>query len=463
MNSTMCKHIVNTELCHAQINLSSQKNLSRNGMKQHIEDTSLHSILTDFLHKIESLHESVPMLMAILYVHQKMTRAKKSKFLSKYGEVVEENEEFKKYKLSIEFNRAASRLDKKHQRAVTASNLLLDKILISYVSEYDAFLGRLIKKILELKPELLNSGEKNVSFAMLKQLGSVEAAFQHIIEKEVESVLRNSHADHFKWLEKLCNVTLTKNLESWGKFIELTERRNLFVHCDGVVSTQYLTNCQTHQCQVTSEISVGTRLNADKNYLNSSFECLYEIAVKLTQVIWRKLFPTECDQADDSLINVSYSLIHEEKYKVAQELLDFGVDTIKNHASDSNKRILIINRAQAYYHDKNKEKSNKIINSVDWSSCADQFQLCVAVLKEDYDKATLIMKRMGKDGSIQEADYLDWPVFREFRKDQKFSDTFHSVFGKPPSNTAEFIKTIDTNQALSEIRKELELELETKL
>lgn len=398
------------------------------------------------------------MLMAMIFISKRMTRAQKTKFLTEHGEIIEENDEIKKYKLSIENERMVQRLEKKHERANTVSALLPSKFLISYVSEYDAFLGALIRRMFELKPELLNAGEKNISFSILKDLGSIDAAFQHVIEKEVESVLRNSHAEHFKWLERTCCVTLTKGLNSWPMFIELTERRNLFVHCDGIVSAQYLVNCKSHNCKIPDDCKVGSKLSADKRYLDESFQCLYEIGVKLLQVLWRKQFPNELDDADTSLINVSFSLIHEGKYTLAQKLLDFGAETLKNHASDSNRRIIIINRAQSYYHDNQKNKSNDILNREDWSSCSDEYQLCVNVLKEDFETSEKVMRRIGLNGQIKEADYLDWPIFREFRKQELFKLAFEQIFGKPPVNIADLLKNIEPDEALNGFAEEFEAE-----
>lgn len=424
-----------------------------------MENSALHEVLVEYLHKLESLHETMPMLMAMMFVSRRMTHVKKSKFLAEHGEVIEESDKYKRYKLSIENERMVSRLEKKHERANTASKLLPNKFLISFVSEYDAFLGSLIKQLLTLKPELLNSGEKNISFSLLKELGSIDAAFQHVIDKEVESVLRDSHSEQFKWLEKTCNVPLTKGLDSWPVFIELTERRNLFVHCDGIVSAQYLSNCKSHDCSLDKDTSIGSRLEADRKYLNEAFECLYEIAVKLTQVVWRKQFPNQLDDADSSLINVSFELLHEEKYSLAQKILGFGSGVLKKWASDSNRRIIAINHAQSYYHDGNKEKSDQILDKEDWSSCSDNFQICMHALKENFEIAETIMKRIGSQGLIREADYLDWPVFKEFRKTEVFQKTYTEIFGKPPVNVAELVKEVEPEEALEALKEDVEAEL----
>src|SRR2546423_10410038 len=39
---------------------------------------------------------------------------------------------------------------------------------------------------------------------------------------------------------------LRKDLPIWPVFVEVTERRNLFAHCSGKVSAQYLTVCDNH-------------------------------------------------------------------------------------------------------------------------------------------------------------------------------------------------------------------------
>jgi hypothetical protein len=119
--------------------------------------------------------------------------------------------------------------------------------IVGLISAYDAFLSRLIRAILVTKPEILSSSEKNISFKELVAIGSVEAARDVVIEKEVESVIRCSHAEQIEWLEKKLNMTLRKDLKIWSDFIELCERRNLFTHTDGVVSSQYLKTCANHR------------------------------------------------------------------------------------------------------------------------------------------------------------------------------------------------------------------------
>ncbi len=166
------------------------------------EENNLHEILSNYLHKLESLHETLPSLMMMAQFSRQLANAKKGKFLQENGELIDESDDKKKYSLKIEHQRLAGRLDKKVTKAKTAFDILPGKFLVSFVSEYDAFLGELVKSIFRIKPELLDGSERSISLSDLKQIGSVEAAYEHILEKEVESLLRKSHAEQFEWLEK---------------------------------------------------------------------------------------------------------------------------------------------------------------------------------------------------------------------------------------------------------------------
>ncbi len=56
--------------------------------------------------------------------------------------------------------------------------------MISLISQYDAFLGRLIRTLFLIKPESLSMSEKNISFAQLQTFESIEDAKEYILEKE---------------------------------------------------------------------------------------------------------------------------------------------------------------------------------------------------------------------------------------------------------------------------------------
>ena len=159
-------------------------------------------------------------------------------------------------------------------------------------------------------------------------------------------------------------------------FVELTERRNLFVHCDGNVSSQYFKVCSEHKFKIDPTLRVGDKLTVNPKYFKNAYECIYEIGVKLAHVIWRKLSSDHLEGSDRNIIEVTYGLIEKGEYKLAIKLLDFFTDTkIIKHSSEIDKRIMIINRAQAYKWSNDNDTCYKILSKFDWSASDDKFKL----------------------------------------------------------------------------------------
>ena len=298
--------------------------------------------------------------------------------------------------------------------------------LVSLVSQYDAFIGNLLRNAYYLKPDMLNASQRQLTFSELVQLQSVEAAREHLIEKEVESVLRTSHSDQFEWMESRFGIPLRKELHCWPAFIEVTERRNLFVHCDGIVSSQYISVCKSHSCAGVLPDS-GDMLGVSPKYFAQAYQCLFELGVKLGQVLWRKLKPDEMEQADDNLNDICFDLLKEENFVLAEALLHFAANVLKHHSSDICRRVFIINYAIALKAQKN-DQYIKLLEHEDWSSCREYLQLAISVLYEKYDEAARIMKSIGRKGKPSESDYKSWPLFREFRQTDIFKKTYRSVY-----------------------------------
>ena len=335
------------------------------------------------------------------------------------------------------------RLRSKYEHRLLSRILLPRSLLVSLISQYDAYLGRLIRHIILCKPEILNGSEKNLSFATLISFKSIEEAREHILEKEIEGVLRLSHADQFEWMEKKFGLPLTKNLKSWPLFIELTERRNLFVHTDGVVSSQYITTCKNHNYPIDVDLNEGQRLGVPQEYFQKAHAIILEIGVKLGHVLWRKIFPNDREKADDHMGEISFDLIDNGKYSLAINILDFVCEDIKNFSSEVQKLVFIINRAQAYKWNGNDEFCKKIMKREDWSAKDDSFQLANAILSENWKNASNIMRRIGHSGKIKKSDYLHWPLFKDFRMQEEFHKVYAEVFSEEFTKHTE-IKSINT-------------------
>ena len=139
--------------------------------------------------------------------------------------------------------------------------------------------------------------------------------------------------------------------------------------------------------------------------------------------------PEDRDNADASLIDISYSLIDEGRNRLAARILDFACNLPK-YSSELNKLMLIVNRAQAYKWGNNKEEAQRILGEVDWSAKSNDFKLANFVLLEDWENATKIMLLIGAGSDQTKFGYGNWPLYKEFRKTKAFLETYKDIFSE---------------------------------
>uniref|UniRef100_Q3ATF7 Uncharacterized protein n=1 Tax=Chlorobium chlorochromatii (strain CaD3) TaxID=340177 RepID=Q3ATF7_CHLCH len=387
-------------------------------------------LCSEYVQSVEAMAESLPFIMSTLIEAEDTFDKKLDAFIDFHAIDVEKLEDGRRYGLKLEDKSAHDRLHRRIRVFREALGVTPRSFLVALVSAYDAFLGRLIRSLFYARPELLNSSERVLTFAQLQDLQTLDAAREYLVEKEVESVLRKSHSQQFEWLEKTFSVPLRKGLECWPRFIELTERRNLFVHADGIVSSQYLNVCGEHGVTHSEVLTSGTRLHVERSYFQLSAHCLMEIGIKLAHVLWRKLVPTDREKADENLIEIVYDLLIKQKYRLAADLASFGTNTIKSHGSDQTRRILVVNLAIAHKFGGDAEKCTAVLDAEDWSATADDFRLAIAALRDNFDEAAKLMKSIGKDNRLGMFEYREWPVFRDFRKSYQFAAAYKEVFGE---------------------------------
>ena len=354
------------------------------------------------------------------------------KFIEQHAfDKVYEEDELCEYAVPIEYAGRHRLLTSSFKESLIFTDLLPKMTLVSLVSVFDAYLSRLIRTLFAVQPEILNGSDKQLTFSQLSEFETLNDAKDHMVDCEIESLLRDNHSKQFDWLEKKLGVKLRKDLPSWGDFIEITERRNLLVHADGVVNKQYLTTCKNNNSKVDESVSIGDRLSVDPDYYENACDCIAEIGVKLNQVMWRKLLPTDCENADSSIISVSYDLLVREHHRLAEVILRFATCPPFKCSSSENALYLKVNLAIALKSQEKNEECKQLIDSVDWSALSDMFKLASYVLTDNYEDASETMKRIGKSSRPTKSEYTNWPLFKWFRKTEQFKTAYEDVFGEP--------------------------------
>lgn len=304
-------------------------------------------------------------------------------------------------------------------------------LLIWLVAVYDSFLMQMLRAMFLSRPELLKSGQRQISYDKLLEFQDFDDATEFVIEKETEGILRESHAEQVRKISGyLGDTPLTKDLTIWPHFIELCERRNLLVHTDGIVSTQYLEVCRKYGYDV-SNIKKGDRLKVGWTYLRRAAFIIFEMSAKLLQVTWRKLDPKSVDEADGAFIALQYESIRRQQMKLACAVSDFGLKHIKKWASEGNRLMVVVNAANAFKKNDQLNRSAEVLESVDWGATGEQYRVCVAAVRDDVEEVISLMRRMGRGHpEIRATAYREWPVFDGIRTNEAFRDAFEEVFGE---------------------------------
>jgi hypothetical protein len=402
-----------------------------------------------FVNQIDALAETLPLSIESIHQVWHGANAEVKSFLSKECKT-EQKEDGKTY-YTFDGNQYLkySRLNRRAGKASIARTLVPRGLFVALVSQFDAYVGALVKNLFRLKPQIVDSSGKSMTFAELSKFASLDEARDYMIEKEIDGLLRESHADQFDWLEKKFSIQLCKDLASWPAFIELTERRNLFVHTNGIVSRQYLEICGRHSCQIAEDVRIGSTLPLKREYFDAAYRCLYEIGVKLGQVLWRRLAPDQLAKADSNLVLISYALINEGRYQLARELLDFAT-SLPRHSAEDQRLRLVVNRAQTYKWMTDEAKCKEILEEEDWTAKNLKFQLAHAVLTSDFSRAISVVKQIGAtEPELDKHSYREWPLFREFRKCPDFIAVFEQIFREPLNNI--LVPDSQTNEPKTEL------------
>ena len=303
-------------------------------------------------------------------------------------------------------------------------------LFLSLFSAYDAFTGELLRGLYRRKPALFSSINRALTFSEILAASSLEDVKAAVLDDDIEQFRRKSYVEQFEQLATRFDVRLT-SFENWPAFVERAQRRNLITHAGGLVSEQYIAVCTAQGCKSEDLPKVGTRVSLGAKYFIASCELMLEVGFKLGQTLWRKTLPDELEQADEHLIGVIFESLQINNWKRAQMIGAFGVG-LPRMFTERQRRILIVNYAQALKWGGDQKGAEQVLAKVDWSATSAEFRLAEVVLLDRFDDAASIMKRIGKEGDmLNEHGYHTWPLFREFRESEQFASAYEAVYGYP--------------------------------
>lgn len=318
---------------------------------------------------------------------------------------------------------------KRIERTELAAVIFPQSMLVSLVSQYDYLIGQLIQFVYSVNPNLLNDSNSQISYKELFAYNDISAIKGKIIQDKVETILRKSHDDQLTDLQNLSGIKNLKGVSFWKEFIEITQRRNLLVHCKGCVSEQYVNECA--KVGVAPLPRQGENLSVDESYFDRAYCIFYTMGVLLSQVIIRHLLKKEnvIGEIDTVLNNIIYETLEEERYDLSVTLSEFALADSTKHACRLDEVYFILNYAQAYKWQGNQEKCNQILSAFDFSAMTSDILVAKYALENNIEGVIEHMRKAGSNSKVMTKDaYVSWVIFKEMREKTEFKEAYREIF-----------------------------------
>ena len=401
-------------------------------------------ILDKFYLKMSSLSSSLSMMKNLVDQYFAIQR-KTEQFINSKCENVTQNEGVWHFKVPISYRKQWNQLTQAKEQIESALQEYPRSLFIHLISIYDNFYSNLLKNyLMNSRGSIMLCGcDKSISYQDVIDSNSIEELKKRIIDKEIDILMRGDHKTQLNWLFSKVKGPFPIDDDLISRFIEIVERRNLFVHADGVVSKQYINICKENKCKLDESIKIGTQLDSSVSYFYNSVDILLELSSKLTIYLAKSMYKN-CDDVDGLFADHIYNCLENYNYKVVPKIAAY----LKNwNLCNGIQMVVDVNTVLSYYLRDDEKTVKTLLSEIDWSNCSMNFLLARAVLEKNWKQSAIIMKKIGKKSKeVTQQDYITWPLFDKFRGTSEFASAYKSLFGETFSSESVFDNSQEINR-----------------
>lgn len=327
--------------------------------------------------------------------------------------------------IPIEKINVLNKLIQKHAELDALYYFLSNNLLVSIASNYDVFLNKILYKVL-FEKKMYGLFEKNISLKEALSYSTHEDLISACIEETLSELMRKSHKEQIKWIEKSFSVDIINSFQEWKSVYTFFAMRNIIVHNDGIVSNEFLSNLRKNGIACEKYI-LGAKIEFSPEEFSKYIRCIIDFAIYLFSIILQKCFRDnlQIEKIDAEIRNIVYNFLCEEEYQQVISIVDNILKTNQMHSSAAIFEFNI-NKCIALKERKN-DTYKKILGKLDWSNCDADFKMARAVLLDETDTAISIMKTLDKKEMIHA--YVEWPLFKNFTKTIEFKKEFAKMYG----------------------------------
>ena len=203
------------------------------------------------------------------------------------------------------------------------------------------------------------------------------------------------------------------------ELLEITQRRNLIVHNDGVVNNTYLK--WAPDAYQPLGIQKGQFLLVSTCYLTRAFHVVVVFAIALSQACWRQWQPTKNKKrANQVLERFLFTALKDGRFNLVVDLVEISKQFSLPRSST---QILKIHQAIAFRELGKKQEMIQIYaefpdNNLDW-----RVPIAFAVLREDFSLAQQLLSRAAKKNKLLDISPF-WTLFKPVKDELWFQRLF---------------------------------------
>ncbi|OGC79832.1 MAG: hypothetical protein A2145_03535 [candidate division Zixibacteria bacterium RBG_16_40_9] len=408
--------------------------------KERKNELSIYQINRSFLNNLEGLRLFVDNLIPVATKHDITQAVKVKKYAEKITKKLDKLEESVK-KQNMEAGILQVKIDEIkfdfiknifYSPILTTSNieLLYKSSFVMLLTYFDFLIADLIRYYFKLYPETLSEKAKDLSISLsdLKQCKDILEAESFIVSKEVDKVLYNKNLnDQKKYFENYLKVDCKTHIVNWSKINEAMERRHIIVHNNSMVYRRYMQNIDSSKINDgKGGVKEGQQIKVEPNYFKATFDELFIAGVILTQCCWRKWDKVNIDICDSELNITIYDKLVQERWAVAEKLGLFAKEC--ELSNDSYRLTLAINYAQSLKWQNKKDELENELKGIDISTLSPRYIVGIAALRDDREGFYKNINKVVSTNEMTVKDFMEWPLFREFRKDADYQRRIKSAF-----------------------------------
>jgi hypothetical protein len=308
---------------------------------------------------------------------------------------------------------------------VSGGALLRRSALMALISHIDVLFAELLRHFYKKNLKALPASRRTIGLDELRELGTIAAAEEQMIARQVDKVLRMSFTKQLHFFQVSLKINLDALKPHLDRINEVFQRRHLLVHSGGQVNRLYRGRV-ARSLVAEYHAEPGSVLHVDLLYLRNAIDLIQLLGTILLQQCWRHWSRQDVSAADRALIGCSFEAVREGRYALMQGLGEYARHL--DFQEDESRRLVLLNFAQSYKWAGDQRKTDEIIAQDDWSACGPKFKVALNALQDQHDEFFTTLPRAVKSDEISLEALKGWPIFQAIRKTPRFDEAIAELF-----------------------------------